>query len=100
MSYTLNLALKRYHQPFGNKEAISKLANALDLPKHFLRGEDSRIAVALAGTIMYRQLSRLDRISVMQSIQSLSYRPLIGQLVTRCTDPMVQHQWAEWSMTN
>ncbi|TAA41029.1 hypothetical protein [Corallincola spongiicola] len=100
MSNIVNTISHRYNLPQNDTEAINKLAKVLDLPSHYIHGDNNKIAIALAGAIMYRQLPRLEKITVMQSIAALSYRPLVGQLVAKCTDPMLQPQWGEWSMTN
>lgn len=90
----------RYDLPRSKTEAVKKLAVILKVPSHKLIGDESEIVTAMAGTILYRHLERLDKMSVMQKIQTLSHPQLLTELKIKCLDSLVNPQWAEWSLTN
>lgn len=90
----------RYSLPKTDKEGIAFLAKILNIPAHYLKGNEQRIIQALAATILYRELDRLQKIEAMRLIRSLSHPQLISILISRCTDVLVKPQWGEWSLTN
>lgn len=90
----------RYTLPKNNSEAKQKLAEVLKIPLNKLIGDEATIIAAMSGTILYRHLTRLEKMAAMEKIKSLSYPQLQDILVTKCLDPFVNPQWAEWSLTN
>lgn len=90
----------KYDLPRNKEQAAKKLASILNIPAHKVVGDADQIVRAMTGTILYRQLNRLDRISAMSHIRKLSHLPLQNELTTKCLDSGINHQWAVWSMTN
>mgnify|MGYP006999714719 CR=1 FL=1 len=90
----------RYSLPKNSSEAMRKLAEILKVPTHKLIGDKDQIVMTMSGVILYRQLNRLDKMSVMRMIQDLSYPQLQNELRVKCLDSVVKPQWAEWSLTN
>lgn len=90
----------RYSLPNNATEAMKKLAKLLKVPTHKLIGDKEKIVVTMSGVILYRHLNRLDRMSVMKMIQGLSHPQLQNELRVKCLDPLINPQWAEWSLTN
>ncbi len=64
-----------------------------------MKGDSLKISKAMSGTLMYRQLDRLKRREVMQSIHELQNGHLKSILIMRCTDVLVNPQWWEWTLT-
>jgi hypothetical protein len=92
--------LARYNLPKNNTEAVRYLSNILNIPLHLAQGDASKISLAMAGTIMYRQLDRQSRQQAMLSIHQLEHNQLKSSLISKCTDALINPQWAEWSLTN
>ncbi|WP_018694161.1 hypothetical protein [Algicola sagamiensis] len=90
----------RYSLPKNKKEAMNQLAKILKVPTHKLNGDEEKIVIAMSGTILYRHLDRLNKMSVIQKIQDLSDLDLAVDLRIKCLDSLVKPQWAEWSLTN
>lgn len=90
----------RYSLPNNVAEAMKDLAIILKVPTHKLVGNKEKIVVAMSGVIIYRHLNRLDKMSVMQMIQDLSHPQLQNELRIKCLEPLINPQWAEWSLTN
>lgn len=89
-----------YKLPTNQIEALRVLANVLGIAEHKLQGDNNKIAASMTGTILYRNLDRQDRYSVMEMINSLGFGQLKSELIAKCLDAIVKTQWAEWSMTN
>ena len=89
-----------YNLPKNEREALNYLAKILNVPARHVKGDAVKISKALAGTLMYRQLDRIKRREVIQSIHSLQNGHLKSILFVKCTDVLVNPQWGEWSLTN
>lgn len=89
-----------YQLPKTDNDAMRYLADILDIPMHYLNGDGSKIVAAMAGTVLYRHLDQRGKVGVMTAIRQLKYGPLQSRLVGKCTDSIVNAQWAEWSLTS
>jgi len=89
-----------YDLPKNPNDAVQKLAHILKIPTYKLIGDPNKIVTAMAGTILYRHLSRLDKMSAMKQIKNLDHPQLQSELSIKCLDVMVNPQWAEWSLSN
>lgn len=89
----------RYSLPKRKSDAVKVLSSILEIPTHKLTGNQEAILIAMAGTIMYRHLNRLDKIAVMKSIESLSNPYLQEDLRGKCVLPTANPKWAAWSLT-
>ncbi|WP_394146457.1 hypothetical protein [Vibrio atypicus] len=89
-----------YKLPSNEADAVRSLAKVLNVPLHLIQGDTVKISQAMSGTIMYRQLDRLEKQQVMMAIHALGNGLLKSNLIARCTDVLVNPQWGEWSLTN
>ncbi|MCG8610408.1 MAG: hypothetical protein MI864_07715 [Pseudomonadales bacterium] len=90
-----------YTLPQTNASKWNYLANLLNIPPAIEINAGEREIDALAATIMYRHLDRIERIEAMTLINSLPNKRLVNMLVTKAVDTKyLNPQWGMWSMTN
>lgn len=96
----MQTSLLPYQLPTSSEGQITYLANVLELPSHLVVGKGQVVKEAMAAVIMYRHLDRHQKYEALQLIHSIPDRRLLGKLVEKISDTLVNPQWGIWSLDN
>jgi len=96
----MQTSLLPYQLPTSSEGQITYLANVLELPSHLVVGKGQVVKEAMAAVIMYRHLDRHQKYEALQLIHSIPDRRLLGKLVGKISDTLVNPQWGIWSLDN
>ncbi len=79
---------------------LSMLARLIGISPRLLNGAGGIELDALAGVILYRHLSRMQRIEVLKRVRDLKNPILADRLRGKVAMVLVQPQWGIWSLSN
>ncbi len=89
-----------YHLPKTLKSQLQYLARITSLPINLIDNAGQAELEAISVMILYRHLSRQQRIEAMQTIRSVENRALMGSIITKALDTtFVNPQWGIWSLS-
>lgn len=88
-----------YVLPSNTREAISQLADVLDIPMPELEGDSTSTLQAMCGTILYRHLDSKEQIEVMRLIERQHPRVAMRLRALALHVTYVNPDWGVWSLS-